>query len=94
MMRILLVSAPSLDSSGSVMRHTNAGLYLSEESYTSDVTFAGHSMAATLIFTPVSLISNSFMLGGGNVTRVPENEKRKKDKVRKEGGWPPKNLFH
>ena len=79
-MRISLVSAPSLDSSGSVVRHTNASLYL----YTSAVAFAGHSMAATSIFTPVFVMLNSFILGGGNVTRVPEDEKREKDKVRKE----------
>jgi hypothetical protein len=38
------------------------------------VAFAGHSMAATSIFTPVSEMLNSFKLGGGNVTRVPENK--------------------
>jgi hypothetical protein len=40
-------------------------------------------MAATSIFTPVPVISNIFILGG-KVTRVPEDEKREKDKVRKE----------
>jgi hypothetical protein len=48
------------------------------------VAFAGHSMAATSIFTPpvaesVFVMSNSFMLGG-IVTRVPEKRKRKKGK--------------
>jgi hypothetical protein len=31
-------------------------------------------MAATSIFTPVFVMLNSFMLGGGIVTRVPENK--------------------
>jgi hypothetical protein len=67
-MRISLVSAPSLDSSGSVVRHTN-----SSRTTTSAVAFAGHSMAATSIFTPVFLMLNSFMLTKvlDGVTRVP-----------------------
>jgi hypothetical protein len=44
------------------------------------VAFAGHSMTATSIFTPVFVMLNSFMLGGGKVTRVPEKRKRKKGK--------------
>ena len=79
LMRISLVSAPSLDSSGSVVRHTNAS-----RSYTNAVTFAGHSMAATSIFTPVLIMLNSFMLDGGKVTRVPENEKGESEKKRNE----------
>ena len=55
LMRISLVSAPSLDSSGSAVRHTNASaLVWVIPSYTSAVAFAGHSIAATSIFTPVS----------------------------------------
>ena len=73
LMRISFVSAPSLDSSGSVVRHTNAPF-----SCTSAVAFAGHSIAATSIFTPVLDMSNIFMLGG-NVTRVPAKGKRKKE---------------
>ena len=74
LMRISLVSAPSLHSPRSVVRHTIAHLPHRDASYTSAVAFAGHSMAATSIFTPVSEMLNSFKLGGGNVTRVPENK--------------------
>ena len=44
-------------------------------SCTRAVEFAGHSMAATSIFTSVFLISKVFILGGSNVTRVPEMRK-------------------
>ena len=87
--RISLVSAPSLDSSGSVVRHTNAAFVAEKPlpvlgSNISAVAFAGHSIAATSIFTPVRLISIVFMLGGGNVTRVPEREYhgREEERVR------------
>jgi hypothetical protein len=43
------------------------------------VAFAGHLMAATSIFTPVFVMLNSFMLDGGNVTRVPENKIEEED---------------
>jgi hypothetical protein len=43
------------------------------------VAFAGHSMAATSIFTvPITL--NILILDGGIVTRVPEDQKWKRIK--------------
>ena len=68
LIQISLVSAPSLDSSGSVVRHKNSWC---RSKYASAVAFAGHSMAATSICTPVFVISNDVVEGGGNVTRVP-----------------------
>jgi hypothetical protein len=70
--RISLVSAPS--SLESVVLHTNVQPPLRPFS-ARNVAFAGHSMAATSIFTPEPEILNVFMLGCGNVTRVPERRK-------------------
>jgi hypothetical protein len=62
-----------------MVRHNNASY-----SVIRAVAFAGHSMAATSIFTLVLVTSNIFILDGGNVTRVPEKEEREKDNMRNE----------
>jgi hypothetical protein len=84
-MWISLVSKEGATYLRTVVLHTNVSLP-QLLSCTRAVAFAGHSMAATSIFTPVFLISKVFILGGSNVTRVPEMENENRmEKVRTEG---------
>ena len=68
---IIWVHSHPMRISPSVVWHTNVMFVASTRSETIAVAFAGHSTAATSIFTLVFVMLNSFMLVGGNVTRVP-----------------------